>query len=199
MTVRSILRAVLGAVVLCAALALQSPARAAEYQTVDPQIQRSDAPTLQRVLVGAFPGKTAATLVCLERESANAPWREYAELGVVPAQIGRNGAGEKIKEGDGRTPVGEFAFGLIFGREAAPPDGVKLPYRQATNRDFWVDDPASPYYNQWIVSDVEPKESHEDLRFPDGDDPALRCYDLSLVLDYNFDPIIPGNSSAIFF
>ncbi len=127
------------------------------------------------------------TLTAWER-SANG-WRRTA--GPWPAVIGRNGfapSGEK-REGDGRTPSGVFRLGLAFGRPSALPTG--LEYRQATDNDYWVDDPASPVYNRWVQGRPA-GVSCEKMLLNNG------LYDAGIVIEYNTAPIVPGRGSAIF-
>ncbi len=71
----------------------------------------------------------------------------WTAAGGCRTQRLRTAPGEK-REGDGRTPSGIFRLGLAFGRPASLKTG--LHYRQATDDDYWVDDPASPRYNQWV-------------------------------------------------
>ncbi|OGX39807.1 MAG: hypothetical protein A3G91_02220 [Omnitrophica WOR_2 bacterium RIFCSPLOWO2_12_FULL_50_9] len=109
----------------------------------------------------------------------------------MQAVIGKNGLapeGEK-REGDGRTPSGVFALRRAFGYDETVETG--LIYRRVTERDFWIDDPASAQYNQWVAGDV-PAVSHEALRR--GDD----LYKYAVVIEYNTDPVVPGLGSAIF-
>ncbi|MCX7821006.1 MAG: L,D-transpeptidase family protein [Brevinematales bacterium] len=107
------------------------------------------------------------------------------------ATIGKNGfarVGEK-KEGDGKTPSGIFKVGFTFGY--ADKADTKMPYRQATTNDFWVDDVSSPLYNQWVRGKPEAK-SMEKMRRSD------HLYKWGIVVEYNMSPIIPGKGSAIF-
>ena len=111
--------------------------------------------------------------------------------GPIPAVIGRNGLapiGEK-REGDGRTPSGTFELRRAFGYEKGVPTG--LDYRGVTEKDFWIDAPASPFYNQWVAGDI-PEVSHEMLRRQDD------LYKYAIVIEYNTGPVIPGMGSAIF-
>jgi L,D-peptidoglycan transpeptidase YkuD (ErfK/YbiS/YcfS/YnhG family) len=127
----------------------------------------------------------------------------------IPVVLGRNGlawgAGSHhdsndgpIKvEGDGRAPAGIFKLGPAFGYDPLPPNGSKLPYRQATAADIWVSDPESPQYNQWVAlqSGVDPNTrwtSFEDMKRPD------QLYQLGMVVQYNTDPVVKNAGSAIF-
>ncbi len=108
----------------------------------------------------------------------------------MPAVLGRNGLappGSKT-EGDGRTPSGTFRLVYAFGYQ--PQVQTNMPYRQATDEDFWVDDPNSPQYNQW-VRDKAQANSYERMRRDDDQ------YAYGVVIDYNSERI-PWLGSAIF-
>lgn len=113
------------------------------------------------------------------------------ELPPMPARIGREGLAAKNakREGDGKSPSGQYLIGTAFGSAPALPAGAKMPYRHTTEHDFWVDDVNSPDYNTW-VSGKEPTVSHEKLLRPE--------YDYALVVEYNTGPVTPGLGSAIF-
>lgn len=54
------------------------------------------------------------------------------------------------KEGDGKTPIGEFELGLILGTHSNVKNINGLEYIQITKDMYWVDDPKSKYYNQLV-------------------------------------------------
>jgi L,D-peptidoglycan transpeptidase YkuD (ErfK/YbiS/YcfS/YnhG family) len=138
------------------------------------------------VVTGSDP--TAVTLNLWERRGSR--WRRV--LGPVPATIGRTGfinASEK-REGDGHTPTGVYPIGLVFGYEKK--FQTKMPYRQATEDDIWIDDPESPQYNSWQRKPTGAK-SFELMRRSDD------LYKLGAVIEYNTKPARPGMGSAIFF
>jgi len=113
-------------------------------------------------------------------------------LGPVPAMTGRNGfapPGEK-REGDGRTPVGAYLLGFVFGY----PSGIDsaMPYHPMTSEDVWVDDPDSPDYNRLRKRRETAARSFEDMVLTDD------RYKYGIVIKYNTDPVIPGRGSAIF-
>ena len=60
------------------------------------------------------------------------------------------------KEGDLRSPAGIFELGGVYGTVPAPQKKRSMPYRRITPRDMWVDDPASPLYNQHFVLKHDP-------------------------------------------
>ena len=136
-----------------------------------------------------FPGNGVSQSVLRLFEKHSGFWREVGD--PIPVTIGRNGfAGEGLKrEGDGMTPSGLYHLGTVFGYAARL--STLMPYRQAGERDVWVDEPASPDYNQW-VSMIPVRGSYELMRR--GDD----LYKIGIVINYNMAPIIPGKGSAIF-
>lgn len=124
------------------------------------------------------------------------PWefksgRWHPVSGAIASTVGRNGIApiNTKREGDGRTPSGIFDLNLAFGYE--PSVATKLKYRQATDNDFWVDDPRSIQYNQWVIGQPQ-TVSFEYLRRKDD------LYKIGIVIEYNTQPVVPGNGSAIF-
>lgn len=68
------------------------------------------------------------------------------------AYIGKNGTTFNKKEGDGKTPLGEFDLGLIIGTNLNEEiiKKVDMEYIQINDNMYWVDDPKSKYYNQLV-------------------------------------------------
>jgi len=122
-------------------------------------------------------------------EKAATGWRQV--WGPIPVTIGRAGIAGfgKKREGDGMTPRGVYNLGLVFGY----PEKVdsRMPYRQATFQDAWIDEQTSPRYNQWVKG-IPTNESHEKMRRED------HLYRLGVVINYNTDPVVAGHGSAIF-
>jgi L,D-peptidoglycan transpeptidase YkuD (ErfK/YbiS/YcfS/YnhG family) len=109
------------------------------------------------------------------------------------AVVGRNGfalPGAK-REGDGKTPSGTFCLEGTFGY--APKIETAMPYRQIGEDDIWVDDPASPHYNQWGRKGTCVALSFEEMRRADN------LYEVGIVIGYNRSPAVLGHGSAIFF
>lgn len=103
------------------------------------------------------------------------------------AYLGRNGI-KKQKEGDGKTPVGEFDIKSAFGIKANP--GTSLPYTKVTDTMYWCSDKV--YYNTLVdVSKVKHNCSGEHLKRYTG------YYNYSMVIDYN-SKCTYGKGSAIF-
>lgn len=112
-------------------------------------------------------------------------------LDNIPATNGSNGfapPGDK-EEGDGKTPSGIFKIAYAFGYGSSCKTG--LYYRQATEKDFWIDDPRSDNYNKWVTG-YPVNYSHEKMKRKD------HLYKYGIVIDYNQNPIVKGKGSAIF-
>ena len=122
-------------------------------------------------------------------EKKNGGWHP-----VFPAFVGSVGekgfasVGEK-REGDGKTPSGIFPLGIAFGYD--PSVATRMPYRQATDDDFWVDDVNSEEYNKWVKGEPD-AASWEKMKREDDQ------YKYGVVIEYNTQPIVKGNGSAIF-
>jgi L,D-peptidoglycan transpeptidase YkuD (ErfK/YbiS/YcfS/YnhG family) len=120
-------------------------------------------------------------------------WRPAA--GPWPAWLGGRGVSANRREGDKTTPVGVFGIGrVMYG--VAPNPGVRYRYRRIVCGDWWVEDPRSPYYNQF-------------RHVPCGSTPpfAVVSDDLSrsptayrhfAFIRFNADPVVPGRGSGIF-
>lgn len=112
-------------------------------------------------------------------------WKYYVK--DEAAFGGKYGFTKKKKEGDFKTPIGVFQ--IISGFGTAVTRGLKLPYT-IIDRQVWVDDAASGYYNTMQPEDDEKKwKSAERLKIP--------AYKYALATDYNKKGI-PDKGSAIF-
>lgn len=123
------------------------------------------------------------------KQKSGGQWQTV--LSGISVTLGKNGIG-KIKEGDGRTPSGVFRLGQGFG-SAIDPGGLILSYTRTTTQDYWIDDPLSREYNQWVsyTGNADQRwNSYERLRQP--------LYKYAVVIDYNHDPVVSGKGSAIF-
>jgi L,D-peptidoglycan transpeptidase YkuD (ErfK/YbiS/YcfS/YnhG family) len=120
-------------------------------------------------------------------------WRALG--GPWSAWLGQRGTSPAKREGDRRTPAGVFVFSrVMYG--IAPDPGVRVPYRRLVCGDWWVEDPASPYYNQFRhvrCGSMPPfRVKSEDMsRSP-------TAYRHLAVIAYNTNPVVPGRGSGIF-
>lgn len=160
-----------------------------KFLNQSPEFLRSLPAVTEQALVVEPTGESISQAWVTVWEKYDGVWQPV--LDPVAAVIGKNGfapAGEK-HEGDGRTPSGVFALGQAFGYDQTIP--TRLAYRQATADDFWVDDPESAQYNQWVSGPPQAK-SYEKMRRDD------ELYRYGAVIEYNTSPIVPGKGSAIF-
>jgi L,D-peptidoglycan transpeptidase YkuD (ErfK/YbiS/YcfS/YnhG family) len=122
---------------------------------------------------------------------AGGKWRVVGES--VRVSLGRHGLSGDKREGDGKSPAGRFALGLVTGYDATPPAGARMPYRQATPSLRCVDDVHAAEYNREVEA-------------PDGgarwsSDEAMRRddeqYRLTVFVAHNA-ARTPGQGSCIF-
>lgn len=150
--------------------------------------------------------ETAAVLQCLTRSTSG--WQKVGA--PIAARVGGSGLGwgvglhvdgdgPKKREGDGRAPAGVFTLGTAFGYAPSAPAGMQVPYRHATERDYFVDAPDSAAYNKWRhipegqANDPKQRwQSSERMRRLDA------LYELGMVVNHNMTPAMPGRGSAIF-
>ena len=105
--------------------------------------------------------------------------------------VGKRGISSKKKEGDKKTPKGEFKLKYILYRKDRIFDlKTKLKKIEIKKEMRWCDDPTSKNYNKIISSSN--KYSCEKLWRKQN------IYDIILVIDYNLNPIIKNKGSAIF-
>lgn len=129
-----------------------------------------------------------------------------------PIMLGRNGlawgqglhnnpVGEvQKKEGDDKAPAGIFPLGTAFGYASKPLNGMKIPYRAISTRDYYVDDVSSDVYNQWQhINKLEantPKQHWRSFEKMRRDD---LLYEYGMVIEHNSQPVIKHKGSAVFF
>ena len=159
-----------------------------EYEPadVDPRLVPTGA---AQVLAVAEPRAGSVESVLWGFERTPAGWQPV--IGPIAVNVGRKGiaAFDRKREGDGMSPRGVFPLKLVFGY--AETVNTRMPYRQATAEDAWIDESSSPRYNQWVRG-IPAKESHEKMRRDD------HLYRLGVVVGYNTDPVVAGLGSAIF-
>ncbi len=116
-------------------------------------------------------------------EKVSGQWQKTMECAGF---VGKNGI-DKEREGDGRTPTGEFTFTGAFGICADP--GAKLPYTRITDDHYFCGD--KRYYNQLINIKDKPHDcSGEHMIEYDV------AYRYGLIIDFNPKNIY-GKGSAI--
>jgi L,D-peptidoglycan transpeptidase YkuD (ErfK/YbiS/YcfS/YnhG family) len=155
----------------------------------DTELLVSDADYSQLLLVAS--NGTQAEIFCYEKDESGS-WSIAGELGGITGFVGRNGVCAQKREGDDCTPEGLYRVGFAFGNNDSPPTG--LTYRKVTDQSFWVDDPDSLYYNQWVEG-----EENKDWDSAERLWESKRAYAYAAVIEYNMGAdTVPGKGSAIF-
>ena len=113
-------------------------------------------------------------------------WQEILQC---KAYLGKNGI-DKTREGDIRTPTGDFGMLMAFGAKEDP--GSLIPYTRLTNTMYLCGD--KEYYNQFI--DVS-KVSHTCSGNSEHLLSYVPQYNYALFFDYNKENVY-GKGSAIF-
>ncbi len=130
------------------------------------QIQAAKAEDVeQMIVISGHDGSYArVTMYQKNRDPQDASSYEWTVLVDAEGRMGRRGMGKEI-EGDEKTPVGLYTAGMVFGNKENP--GTQLPYTHVTPTQYWVGDSGSPYYNQFVdtqvVGDVFDKAASEHL------------------------------------
>ena len=105
--------------------------------------------------------------------------------------LGKSGINNKIKEGDNVTPRGTYkAIKLFYRSDRISKIRTALKKIKIKKNMGWCDDPDSKFYNKQIK--LPTLLGHEKLYRKDN------IYDLIIVLDYNFKPVVKNKGSAIF-
>ena len=155
-----------------------APFLEADNRTID------DLPDTQQLIIVASSGMNA-DVYAFELDSNE--WKEVFQTSGV---VGKNGVSSQSREGDYRTPKGIFPLGIAFGTESL--NRLSVEYRKINDDCYWVDDPESEYYNQWVESKEILWNSAEHLAdFP-------KAYHYAVAINYNMNPVIPYAGSAIF-
>ena len=115
----------------------------------------------------------------------------YYEKYKLRCSIGKRGISIKKKEGDKRTPKGEFKLKYILYRKDRVFDlQTKLKKIKIDKKMGWCDDPKSICYNKLIKYPF--KYRSEQWWRKDN------IYDIIIIIDYNLNPVIKNKGSAIF-
>ena len=109
----------------------------------------------------------------------------------IKCSIGKRGLTSKKREGDLKTPLGNFKFNLLlYRKDRIKKINTKIK-KKAIKRNFgWCDDPNSSNYNKLVKFPFS--QSAERLYL------KKNIYDLILVINFNTKPIIKRKGSAIF-
>lgn len=111
--------------------------------------------------------------------------------GTRRCAVGRGGIGEKLREGDGITPLGRWPLRQVLYRaDRITAPKTRLPMAPIEADQAWCDVPGDPNYNRLVR-----------LPYPSLDERLWRddsLYDLIVVVGFNDSPPVAGKGSAIF-
>lgn len=149
--------------------------------------QYSAIPAVRQIILVEQSKETVSTgtLFLLVKNSDGA-WEENLRC---KAYLGKNGL-DKMREGDVRTPTGDYGFIMAFGAKDDP--GSLIPYTKLTDSMYLCGD--RDYYNQFIDS------SKIDHRCSNNSEHLIQYipqYNYALFIDYNKEGVY-GKGSAIF-
>lgn len=149
--------------------------------------QYSAIPAIRQIILVEQSKETVSTgtLFLLVKNSDGA-WEEKLRC---KAYLGKNGL-DKMREGDVRTPTGDYGFIMAFGAKDDP--GSLIPYTKLTDSMYLCGD--RDYYNQFIDS------SKIDHRCSNNSEHLIQYipqYNYALFIDYNKEGVY-GKGSAIF-
>ena len=142
----------------------------------------------EQIFVVAGIGHTTAW-VSMHEKDTNGNWKQ---LMTTPGFIGKNGLG-KVREGDGKTPVGVFRFDAAFG--IAPDPGCAIPYQQVDGNFYWSGDPRPGMrYNRMVdIRELPGLDTEASEHLVDYNP----HYTYAMNMGYNADCTV-GRGSALF-
>ena len=105
--------------------------------------------------------------------------------------LGKNGIGQKKKEGDLITPIGDYPLREVFYRtDRVKLPTLKIPSQSINIKHAWCNDSSFPEYNTLV--NLPFKGTHEKMWRND------HLYNIVIVIGYNDQPVFPEKGSAIF-
>ena len=115
----------------------------------------------------------------------------YFQKYKLRCSVGKRGISIKKREGDKKTPKGEFKLKyILYRKDRIFKLKTKLKKIVINKKMGWCDDPNSAEYNKIII--YPHKFSTEKLWRKEN------IYDIIIVIDYNLNPVIKNKGSAIF-
>jgi len=160
----------------------------------------------QQLVIGIAPNWNASNATLQSWERKGKTWTRVGN--PWPVRLGKQGlvwgrglhspmdAVSKV-EGDGRAPAGAFSILDAYGTEPSVKTAGGLPYHRIGERDLWVEDVKSPYYNQHLTLKQPPQTEWEKQQQMRMNDPAHK---LKIFIAHNAgSDIKPGAGSSIFF
>ena len=105
--------------------------------------------------------------------------------------VGKSGISSQKKEGDNKTPRGEFDIKyILYRKDRVSIIKTTLNKKIITKKMVWCDDKRSNKYNKLITF---PFKYHAEKLWLKNN-----TYDIIVVINYNLKPVIKNKGSAIF-
>ena len=154
----------------------------------------------QLVISALRPSMTCSTyLTCYEKQ-ADGSWKAAEGLNRVKGSCGKNGINHNRVQGDNTSPAGLYQLGTAFGN-LPKPEGLKMPWRDVTEKSEWIGTNSSRYYNTWQELD-DPAIQREGFDRDSGEHliDYQEAYAYACVIRFNMPPYAVRNrGAAIFF
>ena len=152
----------------------------------EPLILYKDNPSVGQLLLVRYTGGSSAVATYYQKDpSQTSGWSTVFE---TPAYVGKNGIG-KTREGDKKTPIGDFGVRQAFG--ILPDPGTSLDFTRVTPTTYACEE-EGPYYNRIIDTVETGHQCSSDGMYKDSPQ-----YNYGIFIDYNPQNIYPLGS-AIF-
>ncbi len=162
----------------------------------------------RQLIVGLSNDWNDSTVQVQRWEKSGSVWKKVGE--AWPGRLGTSGlawgrglhpaglSGVQKKEGDKRAPAGVFSLGDVYSYDAAVHSRPGMKVYLVTEKDLWVEDEASDFYNQHVVLPGRgPETEWEKKQQMRLNDPAHR---LKWFIKHNAESdIVKGAGSSIFF
>ncbi len=180
----------LGLAALVTLMLLPVAAEAGRAKTLSPEWVAelpAAAKTEQLIVVGGM-GKTTAW-VSMHQKDKKGSWHQVM---TTPGFIGKEGLG-KVKEGDGKSPVGTFRLNKAFGIARDP--GCAIPYTQVDSNTYWSGDqrPGMKYDRMVDIRNYPGLDKENSEHLIDYTEHYQYC------LNINYNRLhTPGKGSALF-
>jgi L,D-peptidoglycan transpeptidase YkuD (ErfK/YbiS/YcfS/YnhG family) len=181
-------------VMLCVVLALSMFACKNSGSDMENKVESLSLPEGAEVLfVVVQDGASGCNFYALEKDEG-----KWSEIFTCDGYLGWSGVcpAENKREGDGATPDGLYSFGELFGNKRAPV-GVFGQYTKIEEDDYWDSDPSSDTYNQHVKGGDKSQAWH-DRGLYEHLIKYQKSYAYAVMINYNVDPVVAGNGSAIF-
>ena len=135
--------------------------------------------------------------VCYSRQR-DGTWIAEPGLEGMAGYVGSRGIAHDRRRSSLQSPAGLWPLGSAFGLEEEP-DGLKVPWRDITDRSDWVCDDDSLYFNTWQERDdptlADDWNRNDTEHLADYDE----TYTYACIIEYNTPPyVVPNRGCAIF-